>query len=168
MATTLSVLASNPPAPSRLGPARVDPRGPRLAAVATTVVLAAVLITGSSWLLLAQALLFALGAVGRSPYGQIYARLVRPRLAPPVELEDTRPLRFAQTVGLVFTVVALAGLSLPTTVVTLLATAAALAAAFLNAAFGICLGCEAYLLIRRAAPASRRSASEHVTTEVPA
>jgi hypothetical protein len=29
------------------------------------------------------------------------------------------------------------------------ATAAALAAAFLNAAFGYCLGCEMYLLVRR-------------------
>lgn len=168
MATTLSVPTPSVRSASRLGPARVDPRGPRLAAVATTVVLAAVLVTGSTWLLLAQALLFALGSAGRSPYGQIYARFVRPRLAPPSELEDTRPLRFAQTVGLVFTLVALAGLALPTAVVTLVATSAALAAAFLNAAFGICLGCEAYLLIRRAAPASRRSASEHVTTEVPA
>lgn len=32
----------------------------------------------------------------------------------------------------------------------LLATGVALAAAFLNAAFGYCLGCEMYLLIRRA------------------
>ncbi|MCZ7429258.1 DUF4395 family protein [Micromonospora sp. WMMA1949] len=33
----------------------------------------------------------------------------------------------------------------------LAATGAALAAAFLNAAFGLCLGCEAYLTIRRLA-----------------
>jgi Domain of unknown function (DUF4395) len=32
------------------------------------------------------------------------------------------------------------------------ATAAALVAAFLNAAFGFCLGCEMYLLLRRAWP----------------
>ena len=129
-------------------PTLVDPRGPRFAAGVTTVVLAAVLLTGSVWLLAAQAVVFALGAAGRSPYGVLYARLVRPRLGPPAELEDTRPIRFAQAVGLAFAVVALAGLALP--YVTVVATSAALAAAFLNAAFGICLGCEIYLLARRA------------------
>jgi sterol desaturase/sphingolipid hydroxylase (fatty acid hydroxylase superfamily) len=132
----------------RGGPALVDPRGPRFGAAVTTVVLAAALLTGSVWLLAVQAAVFALGAVGRSPYGVVYARLVRPRLRPPAELEDTRPLRFAQLVGLGFTAVALAGLALPA--VTVVATAFALAAAFLNAAFGICLGCEVYLLLRRA------------------
>ena len=79
-----------------------------------------------------------------------YARVVRPRLGPPAELEDTRPLRFAQAVGLGFSAIALAGLAMSTGTVTLVAAAAALAAAFLNAAFGICLGCEVYLLARRA------------------
>ena len=136
-------------------PALVDPRGPRLGAGLTTVVLALVLATGSVWLLAAQAVVFALGSAGRSPYGVAYARLVRPRLGPPAELEDTRPLRFAQAVGLAFTLVALAALALPTGLVTLVATAFALAAAFLNAAFGICLGCEVYLLLRRSNPIAR-------------
>ncbi len=140
MSSPLSLLAAGPPL--------VDPRGPRFAAAVTTAVLAVVLLTGSVWLLAVQAVVFALGATGRSPYGVIYARLVRPRLGPPAELEDTRPIRFAQAVGLVFAVVALAGLALP--LVTVVATSAALAAAFLNAAFGICLGCEIYLLARRA------------------
>jgi hypothetical protein len=112
------------------------------------------------WLLVLQAVVFALGAAGRSPYGVLYARLVRPRLGPPAELEDTRPLRFAQAVGLVFTTVALVGLAMSTTglssgLVTRVATAFALAAAFLNAAFGVCLGCEAYLLLRRSNPIAR-------------
>jgi hypothetical protein len=128
----------------------VDPRGPRFGAAVTAVVLAVALVTGSAYLLALQAIVFALGAAGRPPYGVVYARLVRPLLGPPAELEDTRPLRFAQAVGLVFTLVALAGLTLSTSVVTGVATAAALAAAFLNAAFGICLGCEVYLVLRRA------------------
>jgi hypothetical protein len=132
------------------GPPLVDPRGPRFGAAVTTVVLAAALLTGSAWLLGVQAVVFALGAAGRSPYGELYARLVRPRLGPPAELEDTRPLRFAPAVGLGFTAIALAGLALSTGTVTLVAAAAALAAAILNAAFGICLGCEVYLLARRA------------------
>ena len=141
---------SSPLSLRAVGPPLVDPRGPRLAAAVTAVVLAVVLLTGSAWLLAVQAVVFALGAAGRSPYGALYARLVRPRLGPPAELEDTRPLRFAQAVGLVFTAVALAGLALSTGSVALVAVAAALAAAFLNAAFGICLGCEIYLLARRA------------------
>ena len=136
-------------------PALVDPRGPRLGAALTTLVLAAALATGWAWLLVLQVVVFALGAARRSPYGVLYARLLRSRLGPPAELEDTRPLRFAQAVGLVFTVVALAGLAAPTGVVTVVATAFALVAAFLNAAFGVCLGCEAYLLLRRSNPIAR-------------
>ncbi|MFI6850641.1 DUF4395 domain-containing protein [Kitasatospora sp. NBC_00085] len=132
---------------------QIDPRGPRFAAVLTTLVLIAVLITGS-WLLLAlQAVVFALGAVGglhRSPYGGLYRTLVRPRLAPPTETEDERPPRFAQGVGLAFAVVGTLGFLTGVTWLGLLATGFALAAAFLNAAFGYCLGCEMYLLVRRA------------------
>ena len=117
--------------------------------------LAVALLTGWWWLLALQALAFALGVAERSPFAVVFARLVRPRLGPPDELEDGRPLRFAQTVGLGFTVVALVGLALPTVAVTVVATAFALAAAFLNAAFGICLGCEVYLLLRRSTPIAR-------------
>jgi hypothetical protein len=144
----------------------VDPRGPRFGAAVTTVALALALLTGWAWLLAVQAVVFAFGAAGRSPYGVLYARLVRPRLGPPAELEDTRPLRFAQAVGLGVSVVALAALALPTAIVTVLALAAALAAAFLNAAFGICLGCEVYLLLRRVS--SRTPIARTVPNDRPA
>lgn len=130
----------------------VDPRGPRLAAGLTTLVLALVLVTGSPWLLLAQAAVFALGTVDRSPYGVVFRRLVRPRLAPPAELEDARPPRFAQAVGLAFALTGLLGFALGSELLGVLATASALVAAFLNAAFGICLGCELYLIVRRTTP----------------
>jgi len=128
----------------------IDPRGPRFAAALTTVVLAGVVITGSPWLLLAQAVVFALGALGHSPYAVVFRRAIRPRLAAPAELEHDAPPRFAQGVGLVFALAGLAAFAAGSTVVALVATSAALAAAFLNAAFGICLGCEVYLLARRA------------------
>ena len=118
----------------------IDARGPRFGAAVTTVVLAVVLVTGSAWLLAWQTLAFALGAAGgpaRSPYGWVFRTLVRPRIGPPTAFESPQPPRFAQAVGLVFAVLGLA------------ATGAALAAAFLNAAFGYCLGCEMYLLVRR-------------------
>ena len=143
-------------------PSLVDPRGPRFAAALTTLVLAAALVTGSGWMLAAQVVVFALGALGRSPYTWLFRRALRPHLAPPADLEDTRPLRFAQAVGLAFAAVGLVGLTLGWTAVAATATASALAAAFLNAAFGVCLGCEAYLLLVRArAP---RTATQPTTT----
>ncbi|MFD9437960.1 DUF4395 domain-containing protein [Streptomyces sp. NPDC060006] len=132
----------------------IDVRGPRFGAAVTTVVLAVVLITGSAWLLAWQTLAFALGAaggVGRSPYGLLFRHFVRPRIGPPTEFESPEPPRFAQGVGLAFAVVGLLGYTVGPEWLGLAATGAALAAAFLNAVFGYCLGCEMYLLVRRVA-----------------
>ncbi len=131
---------------------QIDPRGPRFGAAVTSVVLAVVLVTQNPWLLAAQAIVFALGAADASPYGLVFRRFVRPRLGPPVETEDAAPPRFAQAVGLGFAMVGLIGFAAGITALALGATAAALLAAFLNAAFGLCLGCETYLLIRRLQP----------------
>ncbi|MEV5437541.1 DUF4395 domain-containing protein [Streptomyces sp. NPDC052682] len=130
----------------------IDVRGPRFGAAVTTVVLALVLITGSAWLLAWQTLVFALGAAGgvsRSPYGWLFRTAVRPRLGPPVAFEAPEAPRFAQAVGLVFAGLGLAGYTLGPRWLGLAATGAALAAAFLNAVFGYCLGCEMYVLVRR-------------------
>lgn len=131
------------------GHALIDPRGPRFGAAATSLVLALVLVTGSTWLLVAQTVLFALGVAERSPYSVLYRRYVRPRLGPPAELEDHRPPRFAQTVGLGFALVGLLGVALGVEPLTLVAVGAAFVAALLNATTGYCLGCEVYLLLRR-------------------
>ncbi|MFE1883558.1 DUF4395 domain-containing protein [Streptomyces diastatochromogenes] len=130
----------------------IDARGPRFAAAVTTVVLAVALITQSAWVLGWQTLAFALGAAGgvsRSPYGRLFRRLVRPRLGPPTEFEAPEPPRFAQSVGLLFAGLGLVGFTLGPAWLGLAATGAALAAAFLNAAFGYCLGCEMFLLLKR-------------------
>src|SRR3954469_13976848 len=125
----------------------IDPRGPRFAAWITSAVLAVVLLTHSATLLALQAVVFALGAAGRSPYAAIWKRIPK---SPPTELEDARPPRFAQLVGLGFAVVGVLGF-LTWTPLGVIATAAAFGAAFLNAAFGFCLGCEIYLLAKRSA-----------------
>jgi Ca2+/Na+ antiporter len=147
---------------SRTAPAPhlVDPRGLRVAAGLTTLVLAIVLLTASAWLLAAQAVVFAVAAVfgvRRSPYAWLFGRFVRPRLAPPAEYEDDRPPRFAQAVGLLFAVIGLIGYLVGASLAGAVATGFALAAAFLNAAFGFCLGCEIYLLLRRIAPTNKTS-----------
>ena len=136
------------------GPA-VDPRGPRFSAILTTVVLAVVLITLWWPLLAAQTAVFAIGAfigLKPSPYGLIYRYLVAPRLSPSTEREDAAPLRFAQAVGFVFALVGTIGFAAGLTALGIIATAFALFAAFLNAAFKVCLGCEMYLLIKRFTP----------------
>ena len=144
----------------------IDPRGPRFAAALTTVVLAVVLVTGSAWLLAAQAVVFAVGAFAglhRSPYGVLFRRFVRPRLAPPAELEDAAAPRFAQLVGFGFALVGTVALVVGATVVGQVAVAAALAAAFLNAAFGFCLGCEVYLIGRRVLAGSTPRTAEEIS-----
>ncbi len=130
----------------------IDVRGPRFGAVVTTVVLAVVLVTASGWLLAAQTLVFAVGAalgVRRAPYGLLFRTVVQPRLGPVTRTEDARPPRFAQTVGLVFAAVGLIGYFAGPVWLGPAATGCALAAAFLNAAFDYCLGCELYLVLRR-------------------
>ena len=130
----------------------IDPRGPRFGAVITTVVLAAVLITGSAWLLGAQLLVFAIGALAGlryAPYGLVYRRIVRPRLGPPARTEPEAPPRFSQGVGMVFAAAGVVGYALGATAVGIVFTAFALFAAFLNAAFDFCLGCQVYLFIQR-------------------
>ena len=142
------------------GPSQVDPRGPRFAAWITTVVLAVVLVTGWWPLLAAQAVVFAIGAfggLGVAPYSILFRTLVAPRLSKSTEREDTAPLRFAQGVGFGFAVVGVLGYATGLTALGIVATAFALAAAFLNAAFGFCLGCETYLLIRRFTPTKERA-----------
>ena len=150
---------------------KVDPRGQRFAAALSAVVLVLVLITSSAWLLGAQAVVFGIGAVfglKYAPYGLIFRWLVRPRLGPPRELEDEAPPRFSQWVGLVISVIGVIGYATGLTLLGIVAAALALAAAFLNAAFGLCLGCEMYVMIRRFWPASHDTGQPEHDKEVPA
>jgi hypothetical protein len=134
------------------------------------VVFAVVLVTGNVWLLAAQGLAFAAGAVfglRSSPYGLIYRWLVRPRLGPPKELEPAAPPRFAQAVGLVISVIGVIGYAGGMTPLGMAAASAGLVAAVLNGIFGLCLGCEMYLFIRRIWPASHVLVPAEADKEVP-
>jgi Domain of unknown function (DUF4395) len=134
----------------------IDPRGPRFGAFITTVILAIVLVTGSGWLLLAQTVVFAIGALAGlryAPYGIVYRALLRPRLGPPAELEAESPPRFAQGVGMVCAAIGTIGFLAVSPLLGIAFTALALIAAFLNAAFDLCLGCHMFLFIQRLRPA---------------
>jgi hypothetical protein len=140
----------------------VDPRGVRFAAAVTTVVLALVLVTGSVWLLTAQVAVFALAAFAGlrfAPYTMAFRLLVAPRIGPPSAREDAAPVRFSQAVGLFFAALGVLGYAVGIPVLGITATALALAAAFLNAAFGFCLGCELYGLIARLRTTSTKGVS---------
>jgi hypothetical protein len=136
--------------------AGIDPRGPRVAATLTSAVLALALVTPPGVtvvLLVGQAAVFAVGStlgVQHTPYAFVFRGLVRPRLGAPGELEDPRPPRFAQGLGLGFVGVAVVALLAGLTTVGLVAVGLALVAALLNAVFGLCLGCELYVILRRA------------------
>ena len=146
------------PSSNTAQPDRIDVRGPRFAAWLTTAVLVITLIISAASPLAAavilglQAVIFAIGAIGgprRHPYGRVFASVVAPRLGPVKEREPVAPLKFAQLVGLIFAVIGVAGFAAGAFLVGVIATAAALVAAFLNAAFGICLGCQLYPLVAR-------------------
>ena len=130
----------------------IDARGPRFSATITALVLATALVTQNKWVLVAQGLVFLIGATRGpqfTPYGLIFKNLVKPRLNKVAPTEDVRPPKFAQAVGFGFALVGSIGALAGVDVVFTVATGFALAAAFLNAAFNYCLGCEMYLLITR-------------------
>lgn len=176
----MSDLGTPPQAARRdAAPRGIDPRGPRFAAGITAVLLLIVVFLGltglstartsEGWaitsatvaerfldpaflLLLATTLLFLWGVLSprTAPWGVLYRTVVAPRLAPPQDLEDPRPPRFAQGVGLFVSAVGLALQLAGVPWALTLAAAAAFIAAFLNAVFGLCLGCQLYLLLQRA------------------
>lgn len=129
----------------------IDPRGPRFTAAVTLALLAAALLVptpAAVAIVGVQALFFAIGVglgVQRTPTALVFKTFIRPRLAPPAELEDPRPPRFAQGIGLGFTLVALIAFAAGAVVVAQVAIGMAVVAALLNAVFGLCLGCELYL-----------------------
>ncbi|CAN3130848.1 DUF4395 domain-containing protein [Mycobacterium sp. smrl_JER01] len=157
----MSNITERPNDADRRASQQVDARGPRFVAWVTTVVLVVILLVSArspaaaAAILTAQAAVFAIGAVWgprRHPYGLIFATLVAPRLGPATEREPVAPLRFAQLVGFVFAMVGALGFAGGLTPLGLIATGFALVAALLNAAFGICLGCQLYPLLARLTP----------------
>ena len=130
----------------------IDARGPRYSAAITSFVLALALITESSYVIGFQFSVFlsaVLFGLRRSIYGFIYHNLIQPRLSGPVPSEDQRAPGFAQLIGALFAFVALLGGVTGNSAVFLIATSFALGAAFLNAAFGFCFGCQIYLILLR-------------------
>ena len=130
----------------------IDARGPRFSATITTIVLAIALVTHNVWIIAAQGLVFLIGATRGpqfTPYGLLFKNLIKPRLKKEAPTEDVRPPKFAQSIGLIFALIGIFGAVVDRSLIFTAATGLALAAAFLNAAFNYCLGCEMYLILVR-------------------
>lgn len=162
------------PSPAARG---IDPRGPRFGAAITSILLLVVLAlalatplgsTAAARLLEPAALLqlllvalFAWGAfagIARHPYGAVFRALIAPRLGPPAEREDPAAPTFAQGVGLLVTATGLVLHLFGVPLALAVSAGAAFVAAFLNAAFAYCLGCQLYVLLVRAGLLGRRAA----------
>jgi hypothetical protein len=150
-------------------PRGIDPRGSRFSAGITAILLLVVIAlallefgTAALILTIYIAAVFLWGAVAgvqRHPYGLFFKKVLRPRLKPPVDLEDPAPPTFAQGVGLFVTVVGIALYFIVGPVALVVAGAAAFVAAFLNSVFAYCLGCQIYLLLARAGIVGRKGAA---------
>lgn len=130
----------------------IDARGPRFSAVLTTIVLAVALVTSNLWVVIAQTIVFAIGAIKGpqfTPYASIFRTIIKPRIKGEAITEDVRPPQFAQSIGLLFALIAISGSIADINLVFIIALSFALSASFLNAAFNFCLGCELYLLLLR-------------------
>lgn len=141
---------------------KIDPRGPRFGASITSVLMLVIIFfaldestySTAAWLLVIPTVLFAIGAslgTAKHPYGLIFKYLVRPLLPAPKALEDSRPPKFAQLIGLTISIFGLAfGLLGKDYQIGLIITASAtFMAAFLNAAFNYCVGCQIWLALAR-------------------
>ncbi len=133
-------------------PTPIDPRGPRFNQAVLSLGLLAGFVFDWKPVVPIFAVILLLGAAFGPRYGpflRLYADVVKPRLAPPTELEDPRPPRFASTVGVVFlsggTIAFAAGAS---TLGWALALVVAVLAG-LSATTGICVGCEMWLFVAR-------------------
>jgi hypothetical protein len=141
-------------------PKGIDPRGPRFGASITSVLLLVIVFLAldtatemaATWLMIFVVGMFVIGATigpARHPYGILFAKFVKPRLSPPKEIEDPRPPKFAQAVGLFVTGTGLILASIGVPYAIAISASFAFIAAFLNAAFAYCLGCQLYLGLKR-------------------
>ena len=135
---------------------QIDPRGPRFGAAITSIISFATFVIAledaqvayTGIVVLTALFAWSVFAAKSHPYAVLFKNFVRPRLSAPKELEDERPPRFAQQVGLTFALLGLIGFWLNPALVTVSA-AFIFFAAFLNAVFNYCLGCQMYLVLKR-------------------
>lgn len=132
-------------------PAVVNEKAARVVAAGVVVITAVTLATGALWISAILALGFALRVAAGprfSPLGRLASSVVAPRLGP-ARLVSGAPKRFAQSVGLAFTLAATVALAFGAPLVTTGLLAVLLAFAALEAFVGFCAGCFVYAQLIR-------------------
>ncbi|WP_062305815.1 DUF4395 domain-containing protein [Demequina subtropica] len=136
---------------------QIDPRGPRFGAFFQLAFSIAALLAGANAggiaIMAVLLVLFIPGAIiGPQATFQswVFKKAVRPRLDPPKETESFRAPRFAQQMGLTFSILAVGSGLLSWDLGFFVFTGFVTFASFLNSVFDLCLGCEIYLLFKRA------------------
>ena len=132
-------------------PAVVNEKAARAVAGQVAVVTVLALVTGWLWLAPVLAVGFALRVASGprfDPFGRLATKVIAPRLGAPV-LVPGPPKRFAQAVGLVFTLAATGFLVAGVPVVATGLLAVLLVFATLEAVVGFCAGCYVFGLLMR-------------------
>jgi hypothetical protein len=133
-------------------PDPVNEKAARVVAAGVVAMAVGAIALRAEWLLV----VIALGFVARvltgptlSPLGQFATRVAAPRLGAPRHVPGP-PKRFAQAIGAVMSLTAVAlALGLDADGAAWVVTGALATAAFLEAAFALCLGCELFAVLMR-------------------
>jgi hypothetical protein len=139
---------------------QLDPRGPRFGAGISSILMLLVIYLSldpaSEQVALTvmgfAVLMFTFGSLlgpAKHPYSYLYKYTLRRFLKAPAYLEPATPVHFAQVIGLVITGLGLTLGLLGTPFALPIAAAAAFMAAFVNAVFAYCIGCQMYLGLKR-------------------
>ncbi len=124
----------------------------RLVATGVVIMVSAAVVMDWKWVTAALAYGFVarvLTGPKASPLGQVVTRVVTPRLPVEARLVPGPPKRFAQGLGVVFSVIALILTITGHWGAAKVALGLLGAAAFLEAAFAICLGCKVFAVLMR-------------------
>jgi hypothetical protein len=141
-------------------PKQLDPRGPRFGSGITSILMILVIyfslepqtINLAFGIMVFAVVIFTFGSLlgpAKHPYSYLYKYTLRKFLKAPTELEAPKPVHFAQVVGLIVTGTGLLLHLLQVPNALPIAAAAAFVAAFINAVFAYCLGCQMYLGLKR-------------------
>ncbi|MFM1994682.1 MAG: hypothetical protein RLZZ610_199 [Actinomycetota bacterium] len=139
---------------------QLDPRGPRFGAGISSILMLVVIYLSldsateqlALWVMGFAVVMFTFGSLlgpARHPYSYLYKYTLRKFLKAPAYLEPATPVHFAQVIGLIITGTGLALGVLGVPYALPIAAAGAFIAAFVNAVFAYCIGCQMYLGLKR-------------------
>lgn len=139
---------------------QLDPRGPRFGAGISSILMLVVIYLSldsateqlAFWVMGFAVVMFTFGSLlgpARHPYSYLYKYTLRKFLKAPAYLEPATPVHFAQVIGLIITGTGLALGLLGVPYALPIAAALAFIAAFVNAVFAYCIGCQMYLGLKR-------------------